>query len=106
MSITISRVHGRVMRAFVLADPTPDLITLSVEDWHDMFDNYTPTVKEQYATNGMFWVPRRKARAIQWREPIIDSVQAFTYKGVPVVVREDYERLMDGHSSSRNVLAL
>lgn len=102
----MTKVQRRVMVAYADADPKPDVITLPREQWNEMLDGCSRTVRENYAVFGFFWVSPRKSRAVRTTKTVIDAVPAFTYKAVPVVVAEDYAELMTGHRSSRIVLAV
>lgn len=103
----MNAVHHKVMIAYNDSNPKPSLITLSREDWHDMFNSFTRTVNNSYIVNGFYQVGRRKTRSSFTRRSKAinaDTVNAFSFKGVAVVIDEDYRELMRGHRTSRIVL--
>jgi hypothetical protein len=103
-SVTMSRMQRRVMVALRDAATVPDLITLPREHWHELYGGYSKTVQDNYGVMGFYWVCRRKSRPVRTIAQIRDATLAIMYKGIPVVIREDYEDMMAGHTSRRKVL--
>lgn len=98
-------IHRRCTVAYSDADPKPDMITLSRDDWHAMFNSYSSSIQDIYVTLGFYHVKARKTPLSRSKDDN-EGVPAFTFKGVPVVIREDYEDMMRGRSSSRVVLTV
>lgn len=100
-------VQKRVTVAYNDADPKPDVITLPREQWHQMLDGYNGALKDLYISQGFYIVGTKKQGKLRRRKDTVDvGVEAFMFRGVPVVVAEDYAAMMHRHTSRRIVLAL
>lgn len=97
----VNRLHDAVDTCLF----RPDVILLTMQDWWGYYRSLDKEIRTSYEDKGFYRVPSRRYDILS-REPSDPSVKAVTFRGVPVVIDEEYQAMMKGRRSNRKVLGV
>ncbi len=105
--LEIKPAHKRIADALDACPYKIDIITISMQGWWDYYRILDKKVRQSYNDNGFYRIPSRRFEYLSRdREQYEQSVKAITYRGIPVVIDEEYAELMRGKRSNRVVLGV